>query len=329
MAKKKVFNIGNALTEGLEDTITAAHTYSGELRVDIIPLKKIEVDPTNPRDLLLTFNDLYYGLEETDADYQRKLDEKMSLMTLSHSIREQGIINPILVYKFGDVYRLIAGERRTLASILAGKTDIQAKILDAKPNDFKISLLQWIENIERSDLTLWERLQNLEKIVNAKKGQGNSITVTELSEILGCSKPHAMNYRAVLLADEQIKLLIQTNQIRNLEKAALLANIESTPLKALATEACLKGAPLKKLKVIADMKISQSSQPNRRGRQASAVQLGKTKNMNAAKALINAVLNDSTIPDLSHHTMNTDWNNFQSVSETFTRLLKNLEELYI
>ena len=58
MAKKKVFQISNALTEGLEETVSAAHNYSGELRVEAISLKKIEMDPENPRDLILTFDDL-------------------------------------------------------------------------------------------------------------------------------------------------------------------------------------------------------------------------------------------------------------------------------
>src|SRR5579883_1292449 len=106
MAKKKVFSIGNALTEGLEDTITAAQTYSGDLRVDIIPLKKIEVDPENPRDLMLSFHDLYHGFDASDEHYDRKTAEKLSLTTLANSISDQGIINPILVYKYGDSYRL-------------------------------------------------------------------------------------------------------------------------------------------------------------------------------------------------------------------------------
>ena len=90
-----------------------------------------------------------------------------------------------MVYKHGEKYRLIAGERRTLASILAGKADIQAKILDARPDELKISLLQWIENIERKDLSLWERLNNLEKIVHAyaesKNIPPNQVSITELS----------------------------------------------------------------------------------------------------------------------------------------------------
>ena len=65
-----------------------------------------------------------------------------------------------MVYKLGEKYRLVAGERRTLASII-GQDRYSAKILDSKPTDLKISLLQWIGNVERSDLSLWERLKIL------------------------------------------------------------------------------------------------------------------------------------------------------------------------
>ncbi|MBV9575926.1 MAG: ParB/RepB/Spo0J family partition protein, partial [Gammaproteobacteria bacterium] len=167
MAKKKVFSIGTALSQGLEETIESAQHYSGELRVDIIPIRKIAFDPSNPRDLAITVQDIQMGISTTDTEKARKTKELASLQSIAHSIKSQGMINPITVYKYGEKYHLIAGERRTLASLVAGKADIQAKILDEKPNELKISLLQWIENIERSDLSLWERINNLKTIVQA------------------------------------------------------------------------------------------------------------------------------------------------------------------
>src|SRR5262245_61824168 len=98
MAKKKVFQISNALTEGLEETITAAHNYSGELHIDVIPIKRIEVDPNNPRDLLLDFHDITNGISEVDQHYLRKSEEFANLQSMAKSIREQGIINPVVVY---------------------------------------------------------------------------------------------------------------------------------------------------------------------------------------------------------------------------------------
>jgi ParB family chromosome partitioning protein len=337
MAKKKVFQISNALTEGLEETVSAAHNYSGELRVEAIPLKKIEMDPENPRDLILLFEDLYNGLDKSDKDFGRKYEEKTSLISLSNSIREQGIINPVVVYKFGDKYRLIAGERRTLASIIAGKQEIQAKILDSKPDELKISLLQWMENVERKDLSLWERLRNLEKIIVSHATQKglppSTMTATDLGRLLGCSLPHAMNYIAVLTADKKIKELVKSNKLKNLEKAALIATIKSSTTQQTAIEACLTGATLKKLKAIATQDkmvktvTAQQLQPQTRGRQAMLVNLGSTRKVSVAKLIIDSILNNEKINHLKHHFADLNWSDYKSINHAFKQLLKTIEKI--
>jgi ParB family chromosome partitioning protein len=310
MAKKKVFQISNALTEGLEETVSAAHNYTGELRVEAITLKRIEMDPENPRDLVLTFDDLFNGLDKNDKDYNRKVEEKASLASLANSINEQGIINPVMVYKFGDKYRLIAGERRSLASIIAGKMEVQAKILDSKPNELKVSLLQWMENVERKDLSLWERLRNLEKIVSAfAESNGlelRAVSPTDLGRLLGCSLPHAMNYSAALNADKTVKELIRTNKLKNLEKAALIATIRSEAIKQAAIDACLSGATLKKLKSISTQDrakkvvVTQPLSIDTRGRQAT---------------------------HLKKHFSDLNWSDYRSINHAFKQLLKTLEQI--
>ena len=336
MAKKKVFQISNALTEGLEETVSAAHNYSGELRVEVLALRRVELDPENPRDLVLTFDDVIHGVDKADSQYVRKTDEKASLLTLAHSIKEQGIINPIVVYKHGDKYRLIAGERRTLASLLAGKTDIQAKILEGKPDELKISLLQWIENVERKDLSLWERLQNLEKMLEAlahsKSIRKQELTATDLGRLLGCSLPHAMNYMAVIQADAGFKDLIRQNKLKNLEKAALIINIKSDGIKQNAIDACLSGATLKKLKSISTQDklprtISAPSIPNARGRQATLVNLGSTKKLEVARLIIDSVLNHVKLGHLKQHFSDLNWNDYKSINHAFKQLLKTLEKI--
>jgi ParB family chromosome partitioning protein len=337
MAKKKVFQISNALTEGLEETVSAAHNYTGELRVEAISLKKIEMDPENPRDLILTFDDLLHGIDKNDKDYTRKIEEKQSLTSLANSIVEQGIINPVMVYKFGDKYRLIAGERRSLASIIAGKAEVQAKILDSKPNELKISLLQWMENVERKDLSLWERLNNLEKIVAAFATSNGlelrAVSPTDLGRLLGCSLPHAMNYSAALNADKKVQELIRSGKIKNLEKAALIATIRSEGIKQAAIDACLSGATLKKLKSISTQDrvkkvvVAQSSLPDTRGRQATSVNLGTTKKMNVARLIIDSVLMHEKAHHLKKHFAELNWSDYKSINHAFKQLLKTLEQI--
>src|SRR3990167_5037920 len=203
---KKSFKIRGHLADALHDTVSSAQNNAGELHVEIIPLRKINLDPENPRDLALTIEDMYNGLNQTDPNFSRKGNEKNALDSMTKSIVDQGVINPIVVYQFGEHYRLIAGERRTLASIMAGKEDIPARVLTSKPDPLKLSLIQWIENMEREDLSLWERMQNLEKILAAyadKNGKSaDKITPTEISQLTGFSIQQGMNYRNLLDASD-------------------------------------------------------------------------------------------------------------------------------
>ncbi|RDI41104.1 ParB/RepB/Spo0J family partition protein [Aquicella lusitana] len=335
MAKKKVFSIGTALSQGLEETIESAQNYSSELRVDVIPLKKIELDPTNPRDLALTMQDVQDGINDADKDKSRKLNELASLESMAHSIKTQGIINPIMVYKHGEQYRLVAGERRTLASILAGKSDIQAKILDGKPDQLKVGLLQWIENIERSDLTLWERINNLKMIVDAyaksRNIQPTQITASDLGDLIGCVKSHAANYKTVLNADTELTQLIAENKIKNLEKAALISDIKEPDIREQAVNACIAGATLKQLKNLADhakIKPIVIKQVEKRGRQSSSINFGMTKNTNVARAVIESLLANKSLAHLKSSFSNIDWSDHRLVAETFKQLLRTLEKVH-
>lgn len=339
MAKKKVFSIGSSLSDGLEQTIAAAHNYSSDLRVDVIPLSKIETDPDNPRSLLISLDDITNGITNDDPFFEQKTQEIESLQSLSNSIKEQGIINPVIVYEHNGKYRLIAGERRTLASGLAQKTDIQAKILDGKPDEVKIRVLQWIENIERSDLSLAEKIDNLEKIIDAYARQNQissrEVTITDISQLVGCVKSHAMNLKSVLEADGDIKELIAKNQIRSLEKAAVISNIASVNLRKKALDECLNGATLKQLKSYLEKDKSTQKTPSlenivvqKAGRPTLSVNFGKTPNVRVAGIILKSLI---TNPDISNLEMEVDSLDFESpkcISDAFKTLVRKLELLH-
>ena len=335
MAKKKVFSIGKSLSDGLEQTIAAAHNYANDLRVDVIPLRKIETDPENPRTLLISLPDILNGLSNDDPDYIKKTEELESLQSLSNSIEDQGIINPILVYEHNGIYRLIAGERRTLASALARKSDIQAKILDGKPNDLKIRVLQWIENIERSDLSLTERIGNLDKIVSAfakqKQILPSEVKITEISKLIGCAKSHAMNLKAVLNADDDLKKLISENKIKNLEKAALITHIQSSAIRQQAIDECVNGATLKRLKALLDQdreKPSLIDTINNNDKETLIVNFGSTSNINAARIVLDSLFQNASFSNLFGDIEAVNFDNPRIISQTFKLLIKKLEQIH-
>ena len=95
----------------------------------------------------------------------RKTFNKGELEGLSHSIRENGVIQPITVRPSDDSgrYQLIAGERRLRASALAGLTDIPCIVADM--DDCKSSLVALVENLQRCDLDFFEEASGIYNLI--------------------------------------------------------------------------------------------------------------------------------------------------------------------
>ncbi len=333
MAKRKSFTIKDDLVRALDDTVTAATSYSGILHVDVVPTNKIELDPENPRLLHLTLDDMFYGLSPEDPLFDTKTLEKKSLTSLAKTIKEHGILNPVVVYKNGSLYRLIAGERRVLASILAGNTSVQAKILDKQPDPLKLSLLQWMENNERKDLSLWERIRNFEKIATelAKASQLSELkelSNIELSRLTGISPSQTICYLSLLHASKELLDCIAENKIKNLDKASFIAKADQEFEKSLIS-ACVKGATLQNLKtLLASLKAEKklALPAIKAGRPISHINFGNTKNIHVAEVLIKTLVESKRFQHLSKAIEQIDWNNYQSVSKVFKTIIAEIEE---
>ncbi|KTD66448.1 chromosome partitioning protein parB [Legionella santicrucis] len=335
MAKKKVFSIGSSLSDGLEQTFAAAQNYSNQLRIDVIPLSKIEVDPDNPRTLTISMNDLLQGFSENDPLLEIKSKEKEELQSLANSINDHGILNPVIVYESNASYRLIAGERRTLASILIGKSDIQAKIIDKKPDELKIRLLQWVENSERTDLSLHDRLLNFEMIVNAYAKASNfninDIRSIDISNLIGCSKPHASNLKLLLAADQDIRKIIAENKISNIEKIAILCQIKDLDLRYKAIQDAMNGATLADLKKYLEINFDKNHQHENvtvssyvRGKKIS---LGSINNINAAKKIFCILLDHVEDSMLKTNLAKVNMDNPRDISRALKTIISNLEQV--
>ena len=96
-------------------------------------------------------SEIKLSLIDPKSDQPRKSFDKESLSELAESIKENGLLQPILVREYGDGrYQIIAGERRFRASKLAGLSEIPAIILER--DDAKVAEIALIENIQREDL---------------------------------------------------------------------------------------------------------------------------------------------------------------------------------
>ena len=326
MAKKE-FKIGSSLAEALDETVKTATNNIGELYVEIISLQKIDVDPDNPREFLLTFDDLLNGVSKSDPYNTQKKREQDSLDGIAKSIKNHGIINPITVYKNEQRYKLIAGERRSLGSLLAGETTIPARIMVKKPNPFELSLIQWIENIERDDLSLWERLRNLEKIIKNynqnKSSTKEKITPVKLAKILGCSIQQGINYLHILNGSAELLENIKIGNIKNIDKAAFIGKSDPDIQPALI-KACIAGTTLKNLKSIAQPHDKIEHKPKKKSAQ---IILGSTEKSEVLKTLIELTVKESQFAALKIDIEKINWADNNSISAGFKNFISGLEKI--
>lgn len=332
MSKKKRFGISEALTRGLSETIHVVENNAGIYRNVLLPISRIELDPDNPRKLALTMSDAKEGIKNDDPLYTQKQEELDKLKELAHTIKSNGVLNPIIVYKRGENYRIVAGERRCLASILANKQEIDARIFNEKPKGFDLKLIQWIENTAREDLTLAERLGNVRDIINEYQQQQGlqEVNATLLKNITGLSLSQASYYLTVLNAPEDVRVEIENGNIRNLDKAALLVGIYATDIRQQAIEACINGVSLKELRNIINRQKNSHKPPmilaaTRRGRKSEKVNMGVTPHTAVVKTIVDCVVNHKQFAKHSELFAKVNWTDLRQVTKAFRKLVDILE----
>ena len=149
-----------------------------------------------------------------DKNQPRKTFNRETIKELANSIKEQGIISPIMVRPKGSKYVIIAGERRFLAAQVAGLKSIPALIRKASKND--ITLLSLIENIQREDLNDIDRASALKKL---KESTG--FTWELIGSKLGLSKRRVLDLVGLLDLPEEIKEDIRSKKLTEKHGRAL------------------------------------------------------------------------------------------------------------
>ncbi len=145
----------------------------------------------------------------------REVFDERALQELSQSIKEHGVIQPIIVRSIGSKYEIIAGERRYKASALAGLTKIPAIIrnLDDKESS-KVALL---ENLQRRDLNPMEEARTYQKILEL-----DEMTQEDLARTMGKSQPAVANKLRLLLLPEEVQEALLKEQISERHARSLL-----------------------------------------------------------------------------------------------------------
>ena len=134
----------------------------------------------------------------TNPDQPRKDFDQAALQELADSIKEKGILQPILVEKTGDKYQIIAGERRYRAALLAHLTKVPIITGSfSKQEKLEIAL---IENIQRKDLTPIEEALAYEALM-----QNSSLNQDELAKKVGKKRSTIANALRLLKLNDQMK----------------------------------------------------------------------------------------------------------------------------
>ena len=121
-----------------------------------------------------------------------------SLVELAESIREHGILEPLVIAKTPAGYQIVAGERRWRASKLAGLTRVPCVVKETSPQGMLEMAL--VENVQREDLNPLERAQAYQRLIGEF-----GLTATDVGQRVGKSGPYVSNSLRLLMLPDALK----------------------------------------------------------------------------------------------------------------------------
>jgi len=156
----------------------------------------------------------------------RKNFDEDSLNDLEKSIRERGIIQPIIVRKSDEnsKYEIIAGERRWLAAQKAGLHEVPVVVTEA--DDLKSLEFAIVENVQRNDLNPLEEAQGYQRLIN-----DFSYDQEKVSKFIGKSRSYITNCLRILTLPREVLDLIETKEI-SAGHAKILVGLENATFVA-------------------------------------------------------------------------------------------------
>ena len=202
--------VNNSSIENNENTNQTIVNTKGEV-ISKLPLEKINARSNQPRK---TFND-------------------ESLKDLASSIKEYGLLNPIVVTQKGDSYEILAGERRYRASKLIGAKKID--VIIKKFDDKDVDVLSLVENIQREDLKPLEEASAYKSLADKHK-----MTQEDIAKTVGKSRSYIANTLRLLKLNEFEKKALNEGKISP-SQARTLLSISGTEQRSQILNDFIKG----------------------------------------------------------------------------------------
>lgn len=183
-------------------------------------------------------------IKPDDGQPRRKFDDA-TLDELAKSIKQQGVLQPLLVRRDGKGYRLIAGERRWRASQRAGLGEVPVLVREA--NDAEAFELALVENLQREDLSPLEEAEGYRRLLEERKW-----TQEQVADRVGKERSTVANALRLLGLPAEVKQLLEAGELdmgharallglpRQLEMVSLARAVVAEKLSVRETEARVK-----------------------------------------------------------------------------------------
>ncbi len=199
---------------------------------------------------------------EPNKDQPRGVFDQEALQELSDSIREHGVLQPIVVRSIpGGVYQIIAGERRWRASRMADLTEIPAIVIEADDN--KVMELALIENLQREGLSIIEEAMGYKSLIDSY-----NMTQEQVAKRLGKSRPVITNALRLLNLPPVALTALNEGKL-SAGHARVLAGMEDLSQVEKLTEAVARdGMSVRQLeKLVQQVKKSEGKPPKSHNKQ--------------------------------------------------------------
>ena len=211
---------------------------------------------------------------EPDRSQPRKTFDPESLAELAASVKQHGVLQPILVRPSASGYTIVAGERRWRAARLAGLTRVPVLIRDL--NDLEAMSIALVENLQREDLNPVEEAQGYKRLAEAA-----GWTQEEIARHVGRSRPAVANSMRLLSLPDKVLDLLGTGKITTGHAKAILSIADDETRVKVASLVAEKG-----------LTVRQAEKMTQRSPKQETIKLPPSKNntgSEVALALQNAL----------------------------------------
>ena len=196
------------------------------------------------------------ALIDTDENQPRKAFDAEELASLAETIRNYGILQPLLVEKKAERYVIVAGERRFRAAKLAGLTSVPVRVDTYTPQKrMEISL---IENIQRSDLNPIEEAKAYQSLVETF-----GLRQEDVAQRVSKNRATITNSMRLLKLDERVQNMLVENTLSGGNARALLALSDKEEQFALAQKIAQKGLSVRETEKLVKKLTEKTEEPEK------------------------------------------------------------------